>query len=90
MEGLLALLLVLMIPGLLTLLPGRSKRRSVPRTKSDNCEHLLRELQGRHPTDSELAQRRLTRRAYEHFVDRQSTALPQDDWTAITTSQGQG
>jgi hypothetical protein len=50
-----------------------------PQTKWDNCEHVMRELKGRHPTDSELAEWRLTRREYEHFLDRQPTALPQDD-----------
>ena len=61
----------------------------VPQTKWDNCEYLLRELEGRHPTDAELAQWRLTRREYEHFLDRQSTALPQDDLDVARDDQAQ-
>jgi hypothetical protein len=43
----------------------------VPQTKWDNCAHLRRELQGRHPTDDELASWELTRREYELFLDGQ-------------------
>jgi hypothetical protein len=102
---LIALLLVLTLPGLLTLLPIRARRnrdrgegatdtgskepelwparkplerwseprdgtRSYPvaHTKWDHCAHLMRDLQGRVPSDEELAQWQLTRREYEHFL----------------------
>jgi hypothetical protein len=102
---LIALLLVLTLPGLLTFLPIRARRnldrgegptdtrskeselwaarkplerwseprdgtRSYPvaHTKWDRCAHLMRELQGRIPSDQELAQWQLTRREYEHFL----------------------
>ena len=61
----------------------------VPQTKWDNCEHLMRELEGRHPTDAELAQWRLTPREYEHFLDRRSTALPQDELDGDRDDQAQ-
>jgi hypothetical protein len=34
----------------------------------------MHDLQGRLPTDEDLAQRQLTRREYEHFLNRQPTA----------------
>jgi hypothetical protein len=68
---------------------GTSALYPVPQTKWDNCEHLLRELQGRHPTDAELTRWRLTRREYEHFLDRRSTALPQDDLDRDRDDQAQ-
>ncbi len=58
---------------------GKRVLYPVPQTKWDNCEHLTRELQGNPPTDDTLAEWELTRREYEHFLDRQSTALPQED-----------
>ena len=69
---------------------------SVPQTKWDNCEHLTRELQGRLPTDDELAQWQLTRREYEHFLDGHPTAharltsVPQDGLDGDRDGQAQG
>jgi hypothetical protein len=45
----------------------------VPQTKWDNCEHLMRELGERGPTDEDLARWELTRREYEHFLDRHTS-----------------
>jgi hypothetical protein len=46
----------------------------VPQTKWDSCTTLMHDLQGRLPTDEDLAQRQLTRREYEHFLNRKPTA----------------
>ena len=58
---------------------GKPALYPLPQTKRDNCEHLMREIRGRHPTDEELAEWEITRHEYGHFLDRLPTALPQDD-----------
>jgi hypothetical protein len=67
----------------------------VPQTKWDNCAHLMRELQGRLPTDDELAEWQLTRREHELFLDDQPDGqvrparLPQDGLNRDRDGQGQ-
>jgi hypothetical protein len=53
---------------------GARSAYPVPQTKWDNREHLMRELGERLPTDEELARWQLTRREYEHFLDRHAAA----------------
>ena len=67
----------------------------LPQTKWDNCAHLMRELQGRLPTDDELALWQLTRREYEHFLAGQPDgqlrpdALPRNGLDGDRHGQGQ-
>ena len=67
----------------------------VPQTKWDNCAHLMRELQGRLPTDAELALWQLSWREYEHFLDGQPDGdarlapLPQDGLDGDRDGQGE-
>ena len=67
---------------------GTAALYPVPQTKWDNCEHLMRALQGKRPTDAELAQWRLTRREYEHFLECGMSALPNDDLDRNRDGQG--
>ena len=53
---------------------GNSTPYPLPQTKWDNCWDLRGELGDRTPTDEELARWELTRREYEHFLDRHVAA----------------
>ena len=44
----------------------------LPQTKADNCADLRRELGGRRPLEEELRRWELTRREYEHFLEREA------------------
>jgi hypothetical protein len=44
----------------------------LPQTKADNCADLRRELGDRRPTDEDLARWELTRREYEHFLEKEA------------------
>jgi len=47
----------------------------LPQTKGDNCADLRRELGSVQPTDEDLARWQLTRREYEHFLERHAPAV---------------
>jgi hypothetical protein len=44
----------------------------LPQTKADNCADLRRELVDRRPTEEDLARWELTRREYEHFLEKEA------------------